>query len=100
MLKVLYTVCSETLSFQDVCHEMICYQIVQLWEPVTHTDVEDQFTKPTLHARIIYSTDAQKFFLHVSALLGLHHQGVYTVVKIVLLKWVVLCRTVSHARVH
>jgi len=37
MLKVLYTVCSEKLSFQEVCHEMMCYQIVQLWEPNCYT---------------------------------------------------------------
>jgi len=30
MLKVLCTVCSETLSFQDACHQMMCYEMVKL----------------------------------------------------------------------
>jgi hypothetical protein len=51
--------------------------------------------KPTLRARIIYTTDAQKLLLHVLALLVFRHQGVCTVVK-----WVIVCSTVSHVRTH
>jgi hypothetical protein len=32
----------------------------------------------------MYTADAQKLFPHVSALLGFHHQGVFTVIKHVL----------------
>jgi hypothetical protein len=74
MLKVLYTVCSETHAIKwSECGNLI----------VTHTNVEDQLTKPALHSQIIYATDAQKLFLHVSALLGFHHQGIFTAVLVV-----------------
>jgi len=40
--------------------------------------------------------DAQNFLLHVLALHGCHHQGVFTAVKVVLLKWSIVCTTVTH----
>lgn len=41
----------------------------------------------------IFTTDAQNSLLHVSALLGYHHQGIFTVFKVVLSKWSVFCST-------
>jgi hypothetical protein len=45
---------------------------------------------------VVYTTDAQNFLLHVSASHGCHHQGVFTLVKVVLLKWSVVCTAVTH----
>jgi hypothetical protein len=44
----------------------------------------------------IQMTDAQNFFLHVSALHGCHHKGVFTVVKVLLSKWLAIRTTVTH----
>jgi len=45
---------------------------------------------------ITYTTDAQNLLLPVSVIHGCHHQGLFTVVKVVLSKWSVLCTTVIH----
>jgi len=46
----------------------------------------------------IHTTDAQNIFLHVLELHGCHHQGVFTVVRVVLLKWSTVCT--SHTFAH
>jgi len=43
-------------------------------------------------------TDAQNLLLHVSAFHGFDHQGVFTAVKVVLLKWSNMCS--SHTPAH
>jgi len=43
----------------------------------------------------IYITDAQNLLLRVSGLLGCHHQGVFTVVEVVLFE-MVRCMQHSH----
>jgi hypothetical protein len=44
----------------------------------------------------IYTTDAQNFLLHVLVLHGFLHQGVFTVVKVVLWTWSTVCTPVTH----
>jgi hypothetical protein len=44
----------------------------------------------------IYTTDAQNFLLPVSVFHGCHYQGVFTVVKVVLSRWSVVCGTFTH----
>jgi len=43
----------------------------------------------------IYITDALNLLLHVSALHGCHHQGVFTAVKAVLSKGFLACSTAT-----
>jgi hypothetical protein len=55
----------------------------------------NQLIKPTLHAlEYIYNRDIKNLLLHVSVPHRCHHQGVLTVVKVVLSKWPFVC--ISH----
>jgi hypothetical protein len=47
----------------------------------------------------VYTTDAQNLPPHVSTFGGFHHQGVFTVVKLLLLKRPVVCSTVTHVHI-
>jgi len=44
----------------------------------------------------IYITDTQNLLLRVSALNGCHNQGVFTLDKLVLSKWLVVCSKDTH----
>jgi hypothetical protein len=47
----------------------------------------------------VYTTDAQNLPPHVSAFRGCHHQGIFAVFKVVLLKRSVVCSTVTHVHI-
>lgn len=58
------------------------------------------YNQPSAHCSCIYTTDAQKLLLHVSALPWCHLSGVFTVVKVLLSKWSAVRSTVTHLRAH
>jgi hypothetical protein len=55
------------------------------------------YSQPYEHCNID-TTDTQKLLLHVLALPWCHHQGVFTVVNVMLSKWFVVKSTVTHLR--
>jgi len=73
------------------------------WAPPQH---ESGKIRPTVHSQNqlylhskIHTTDARNTFLHVSALLGCHLQGVFAVVKVVVSKCSVVCRTLTQLHI-